>query len=194
MGRPPKHSADDFIDAAIALYAEGGIRTVTLGAVAESIGAANGSIYHRFPDRPSLLAAVWLRTSDRFASGYRETLGEPSADSAVDAAVWVVEWCRAHVAEAQVLQAGARALGRDEWPPEARAADTTDKHLRRDIGRIVAQVQASSGANADQIVFAMLELPLAVVRRSLQAGKPPGRREVELVRGLARLILTQPAS
>lgn len=192
MGRPAKHTADDFVDAAIELFAERGVRAVTLGAVAERLGAANGSIYYRFPDRASLLASIWLRTSARFETGYRDALGEPTVDHAINAAVWIVDWCRTHVAEAQVLQAGARAFGPDEWPSDARAGLTTDSDIRRESREIVHALAASTAATRDQIAFAMLELPIAVVRRSLQDGRAPSHRDADLVRSLVTLILAQP--
>jgi AcrR family transcriptional regulator len=192
MGRPAKHSADDFIDAAIDIFGESGVRAVTLNAVAEAVGAANGSVYHRFPDRPSLLAAVWLRTSKRFEAAYREKLGTPTIDSAIDAAVWVVQWCGEHPAAGQVLEAGARTFGPDDWPQAARDALSTDAELRREARRNVQALAASTAAPPEQIAFAMLDLPIAVARRSLQAGKAPAGRDAELVRSLATLILRQP--
>ncbi len=193
MGRPAKHDPDDFIDAAVELFARGGARSVALSAVAASIGAANGSIYHRFADRASLLAAMWLRTSARFERGYRGQLGEPNLESVVAVGPWVVEWCRDHPAEAQVLQAGLRAFGPDDWPPEARAALTTPDDIRRDLRRIAKRLAASTSATPDEIAFAMLELPIAIVRRALHAGRAPGKREVDLVRGLMARILGDPS-
>lgn len=194
MGRPSKHSVDDFIDAGISLFAESGIRAVTLNAVAESVGATNGSIYHRFPDRPSLLAAIWLHSSKTFETAYREKLGAPTIDSAIAAAVWVVDWCRDNVEQAQVLQAGERTFGPEAWPPEARAAATTEGQIQAEFGRAVQALSASTAASPDQIAFAMIELPIAVVRRSLHSKKAPGPRESELVRDLVTAILDQPAS
>ncbi|WP_408896081.1 TetR/AcrR family transcriptional regulator [Nocardioides sp. R1-1] len=193
MGRPAKHTTDDFVDAAVALFARSGVRAVTLGAVADALGAANGSVYHRFADRPSLLAAVWLRTSRRFAGAYRVRLGDPTVESVIATAVWVVEWCRENLAEAQVLLAGMRAFGPDEWPAEARAAATTDEQIGRELRASVRRLAAQTAASPEEIVFAMAELPIAVVRRPLQAGQAPGPREADLVRRLAARILTTPA-
>lgn len=193
MGRPSKHSVDDFIDAGISLFAERGIRAVTLNAVAESVGAANGSIYHRFPDRPSLLAAMWLHSSKAFETAYREKLGTPTIDSTIAAAVWVVDWCRENLEQAQVLQAGEQTFGPEAWPPEARAT-ATEAQIQAEFSRHVKALSGSTSASPDQIAFAMIELPIAVVRRSLQSRKAPGRRESGLVRSLVTAILNQPTS
>lgn len=194
MGRPAKHSADDFVDAALDIFARSGVRSVTLNAVAASIGAANGSIYHRFPDRPTLLAAMWLRTSKRFEQEYRGQLGEPTIESVIATAAWVVDWCRDNLAEAQVLQAGIRTFGPDDWPAEARTGLTTDDDVRRDLRASVERLAASTSASPDEIAFAMLELPIAVVRRTLQAGSSPGNREADLVRRLVTRILKEPSA
>ncbi|MFD3742979.1 TetR/AcrR family transcriptional regulator [Nocardia sp. NPDC058633] len=191
MGRSAIHTEDDFIDAAIQLFATHGQRAVTMGAVARELGASNGSIYHRFPDRITLLSAVWLRTSKRMQLRYRELLGEqPTPESATEVAVWLVEWCRDNLAEAQVLQAGARAFGRDEWSDSAKAEFDTMESARRRLFRAQVQVLAArTGRPPDQIAFVLLELPLAVVRPKLLAGRAPTEREAELVRGIADLVL-----
>jgi AcrR family transcriptional regulator len=191
MGRPAKHTADDFIDAAISLFAAGGARAVTLGAVAESVGAANGSIYHRFPDRPTLLAALWLRTSKGFETEYQKQLGPATIENAVAAAVWIVEWCGEHPEQAQVLRAGMSAFNPESWPAHARASVSTDADLWAQLRRHIRRLGDSTAAPPDQIVFAMMELPLAVVRRALAEGRSPGHREVDLVRGLATVILNR---
>lgn len=189
MGRPAKHTADDFIDAAIALFAANGVRAVTLGAVAERLRAANGSIYHRFPDRPSLLAAIWLRTSSRFEAAYQEQLGRATVASAIAAAVWVVQWCHNNPEQAQVLQAGMRAFDPDSWPLDASKAADSDTDVRAQLPKYVAELVNHTAASAEQIAFTLTDLPLAVVRRQLKAGRAPGAAEVELVRGLATVIL-----
>lgn len=184
MGRPAKHSADDFVDAAIAIFADQGIRAVTLGSVAAALNAANGSVYHRFPDRPALLAAVWSRTTQRFTEQYLDRIGEPTVDSAIESACWVVDWCAARLPEAQVLQAGARTFGVDDGRLHA------EGDPRAAIRRIVAALSPSTTADPDQIAFALTDLPIAVVRGPLQEGRAPGEREARLVRSLVTLILT----
>jgi len=192
MGRPAKHSADDLIDAAIEIFAAHGIRAVTLGAVAEATGASNGSVYHRFPDRPSLLAQMWLRTSRRFQDAYRTRLGAPTIERGIATAAWVVDWCRDNQAQTQVLAAGARTFNPDDWPESARTGDDIEQVVRAYGRDVIAALAPHTRATPDQILFALLELPIAVVRRALQSGHTPGEREEELIRGLAEVILRQP--
>jgi AcrR family transcriptional regulator len=191
MGRPPLHRADDFLDAAARLFANGGVRALTMNAVARDIGAPSGSIYHRFSDRAALLAALWLRTARGFQGGYLEILGErPTPGTAVDAAVWTVDWCREHLDEAVVLQAGAEAFEPDQWSPSARAEMAAlDDELRRRMGHVVRALANRAKRPNDQVAFAMLDLPLAAVRRHLRTGEPPPKRASKLVRDLASLIV-----
>lgn len=196
MGRPATHSDQDFIDAAAELFASGGARAVTMMAVARSVGAPSGSIYHRFPDRPALLAALWLRTVRRFQDAYRGVVGpDPTPDNAVHATAWVVDWCRANLPEAMVLQAGSRTFDRENWPDESLAAlADVDTAMQRTITSTVRAVAAHTGRPSDEVAFAVLDLPLAAVRRHLLAGEPPPPKTTRLVRSLAeRIMLREPA-
>lgn len=191
MGRPATHSDQDFIDAAAELFASGGARAVTMMAVARAVGAPSGSIYHRFTDRPALLAALWLRTLRRFQQAYRQVLGpDPTPADAVEATASVVDWCRANLAEATVLQAGSRTFDREHWPDESLAELTDmDAAMQRTITSTVRTVAALTGRPRDEVAFAVLDLPLAAVRRHLLAGEPPPPKTTKLVRSLAERIM-----
>ncbi|MCX8557407.1 TetR/AcrR family transcriptional regulator [Mycolicibacterium mucogenicum] len=195
MGRPPQHTADDFLDAAARLFVTGGARALTMNAVARAVGAPSGSIYHRFPDRAALLAALWLRTTTAFQRGYLEALGEqPTADSAVGAAVWLVDWCRGHLPEAVVLQAGARAFEPDAWSEASRTElSAAEGDSRRRLEAAVRSLAKQTGRPDDQIAFALLDLPLAAVRRHLLAGEAPPKRVTTLVKNMVGLVLGVPA-
>ena len=188
MGRPAKHTEDDYLDAAIEIFSRDGIRAVTLAAVAQAVGAANGSIYHRFPTRSSLLEAVWRRTSQRFEAAYRDKLGEPSTQSLIAAAVWIVDWCIEERADAQVLQAGQRVFCA-ESDTVAELRGDRDRDIHQAARSVVSALSGTTNATPDQIAFVMLDLPVAVVRRKLQRGEAPGSRERELVRGIAQRLL-----
>ena len=54
------------LDAAGALLVAGGAHGLTASAVARSLSAPSGSVYHRFASRDHLAAALWLRTVERF--------------------------------------------------------------------------------------------------------------------------------
>lgn len=195
MGRPPIRSGDDFLDAAAQLFSARGSRALTMNAVARAIRAPSGSIYHRYPDRAALLAALWLRTARNFQCGYFKVLGDaPTPSSAVRTAVWTVDWCRGHVPDAVVLEAGVRTFEPDEWNEAARhELAMIDNEVQQRITDAVRALTEQTGRPADQISFAMVDLPLAAVRRHLLAGKAPPKRTTTLVREVASLILAGPA-
>lgn len=191
MGRPPLHSTDDILDAALELFAADGARGITMQAVAATAGVPSGSLYHRFPDRPALLAAMWLRTTARFHAGCREVLGEaPTPESAVAATAWTVEWCRSHLAEATALQAGVHAFEVGTWGDEARAElDRSQRAVATAYRAAIKSVADQAGRPRDEVSFAMLDLPLAVLRPHLQAGERPPAEGADLVRRLVGRLL-----
>ncbi|MDQ6525114.1 helix-turn-helix domain-containing protein [Nocardioides sp. LHD-245] len=191
MGRSVVHTHNTLLDAAVELFAAGGARAVTMSAVARAAGAPSGSVYHRFPDRGTLLADLWLRTATRFEAAYHDRLGEtPSPETAVDAAAWIVTWCRAEPASAAVLQAGPTAFDPDTWPP-GRAAELVAARDRRDValGAAVGSVATATGVPVDEVSFALLGLPLAVAGQYLRAAEPVPADAVDLVSRLAARVL-----
>src|SRR6201999_3668341 len=115
MGRQAKHDPDALLDAAAAIAAAEGPAAVTMVAVAARAGALSGSLYHRFPTRAALLAALWLRTVARFQAGWLAALRNGGGDphvAIVAAARHVVSWSRRNRVEARVLLHGADELAR----------------------------------------------------------------------------------
>lgn len=53
-----RYSADDFVDAAMALLSRGGAAGLTLKAVGQELGADTTAIYHYFPGKAALLSAM----------------------------------------------------------------------------------------------------------------------------------------
>ncbi|ANN18414.1 TetR family transcriptional regulator [Amycolatopsis orientalis] len=192
MGRPPRHTADDFLDAAIRIFAAKRIGAVSMSAVAREVGAPSGSIYHRFPGRPALLAAIWLRTLTRFQQEYLEALDrEPPVEAAIEAAAQVVRWCRAHPAEGKLLYEGTRALGVDDWTAEDRArADEANRRLDAAIGKVVRRLRPLTGRSTDELMLALVDLPYAAIRRHLDRGEAPPPRAVDLVIKTTRTLLS----
>ena len=191
MGRPPAHSADEFVDAAVRLFAAGGARGVTMTAVAREVGVHSGSVYHRFAGRPALLAAVWLRTERRFHEGLLRIIDDHlDAEGVVLASGWTVDWCRDNVEEAAVLHAGVRAFSPRTWTKDARAelAEMTATR-EREAARVVRALRAATGRDADEILLALLDLPIAVVNRYLARGAGPPAAATDLARRIARQIM-----
>ncbi|WP_158887723.1 TetR/AcrR family transcriptional regulator [Amycolatopsis anabasis] len=190
MGRPPTHTTDNFLDAAIAIFAEDGVRGVTMTAVARRTGAPSGSIYHRFPDRAALLAAVWLRTVHRFHTGFLEALDhEPALEAAENAAKHTIAWCRKHPQEAAILYTGKRAFSPDDWSPkDIKESNATDKTLQNALQTMAGRLKP---ATQDEVLLALVDLPYAVARRHLANGQPPPPRAVDLVARTARSILAR---
>ncbi|MER7014830.1 TetR/AcrR family transcriptional regulator [Saccharopolyspora sp. NPDC000359] len=190
MGRPPRHDADRLLDAAVALAAEAGPRGVTMAAVARAAGAPSGSVYHRFPDRPALLSALWLRAVTRFQAGFFAAVEAPPLDAAVAAARHVVEWCRENPAEAAVLLAGPGAYGLAEWPGEARERlAEANAQVDEALTRLAQRLGRSGAAGRSRVVLAVVDLPHAVVRRHLGRGSPIPDLEVGTVTGAVRELL-----
>lgn len=191
MGRPTLHDPDQLLDAAVRLFVRDGARGLTVAAVAREAKAPSGSVYHRFPDRTALLAAVWLRAVRAFHSAYmREFAGIATADDAVCSVRWIVERCRANLGEVLVLQSGAQAFGSESWSA-AVSAEWAGLSAERDdaISTIVRTVAAATGRSRSEVAFALYDLPLAVVRRYLLAGEPPPDTAVDLAARLAGRIL-----
>ncbi|MBT2439167.1 TetR/AcrR family transcriptional regulator [Streptomyces sp. ISL-36] len=175
MARPPRFDTDQLLDAAVGLAAAGGPAAVTMSAVAQAVGAPSGSVYHRFPGRSALLAEVWLRTTERFQDGYFSALHsdpDPHRAAAV-AARYVISWSRAHTDEAALLLHGAAEFGRDGWSEEHRhRADLGNQRVLRSIGTLAEALGATGAAGRDRVTLALVDLPIAVVRRHLNAGDP----------------------
>jgi AcrR family transcriptional regulator len=192
MGRSTLHTADDFLDVAVELFATGGARAVTMAAVARETEAPSGSVYHRFPSRGALLGALWHRTSTEFETEYKDVLGpEPTPEAAVRAAVWIVERCRKNPGPAAVLNAGPRSFEMHTWPKETLAVHhAARKALDQTITKVIKDVAESADVPVDEASFAMFGLPMAVIGGHLRLAQKVPRGAGDLVGRLsARLLL-----
>jgi AcrR family transcriptional regulator len=170
MGRPALHDTQTLLDAARTIAADRGPASVTIAAVSAASGAPSGSLYHRFDDRAALLGQLWLRTTGRFQGGFLAGLDSaPGVDGCVAAAVYVVTWCRDHPAEARLLLRGPDDFAADDWPAPTRRQAAAD---RRALSKALRQRAAELGEpdTLDRVLLATIDLPLAIVRRHLQAG------------------------
>jgi AcrR family transcriptional regulator len=169
MARPTKYHPQRFVDAATTLYAEGGLGSVTMSAVAERLGAPNGSIYHRFGTRGELLAAVWLhavRTMHAATNADFDPERDPIAAAAA-AAEAMCRWCVEHPELATVLAAGQATFQPDTWPDTAReTAVSENREFRRTSSALIKQLRAR-GIPAEAVTLALIDLPYTAVRRYL---------------------------
>lgn len=191
MPRPARFDTDTFLDAATRLAAESGPPAVTMAAVARRAGAPSGSIYHRFPDRPALTAALWLRTVEQFHAGFLNALGtDPADEAAVRAATHVAEWSRTHLQEAAILLAGADAFGQQTWhDADRRRLTALNSAVESALRRLVHRLGWRTGDQAERLVLAVVDLPYAIIRRHLAAGQPIKPRTVRSVTRAARNLI-----
>ena len=193
MGRPAIHDIDTLLDAAVQLVAEHGPVGVTMSAVARAASASSGSVYHRFPDRPALQAALWTRTLTRFQAGLIAAMNtDPPRRAAIAAARYVVEWSRAHPAEARVLLAGAREFGASTWPSAAvRASEQAQKRLDAAFHDLGGRLGDPVAREPNRLLIALVDLSYATVRRYLSAGKPIPPDAADLVEQAVTALLDQ---
>jgi len=186
---PGKFTADDFVDAAIALILAGGPGAATATAVAGAVGAPSGSVYHRFPKRSDLLAAAWLTPLRRFHADLLPLLGAEGDPVAVGiaAARRVLQWSAANRDAAALLARYSRAdfVGADCSPAVMAEADALDRETAAALNGFLARFPT---ADRDRVLLAVIDAPLALVRRSLAAGGPDGET-AELAADAARRLL-----
>lgn len=185
MARPRQYSSQGILEAAAGLAAERGPAGATIGAIADSLGAPTGSIYHRFRSKDVLLAELWLQTVEGFQVAFQAALAGPDPrEAGLEAALYTVHWVRAHPVPARLLLLHHRDdFVSGDWPPEVveRAAALKaggDSAMRSFTRRALGSTSAAARRRAR---FAVVELPVAAVRAHLRAGESPPPIVDELV-------------
>jgi AcrR family transcriptional regulator len=172
MPRPPKYDAELLLDFALELLVTRGVRAVSAAAVAQRARVPSGSLYHRFPSRDALLAALWLRTVAAFQAQFGERLrGEQPLRAAREAAVFVLAWTRAHPQEAQLLlRYRLQDLLDGALPPEAtRRARALQRAAEEGLRGFAQRL----GLPEERVRFALVHVPTAAARASLTRGEVP---------------------
>lgn len=191
MGRNPLYDRDGLLDAARELAVENGPAAVTMAAVARRAGAPSGSVYHRFPDRPALLAALWLRSVTRFQLGFVAAIdSDPGREGLIGAARHVVSWCRANPADATVLLWGAASFGLADWAaPDREALESANARTYAAVHEAARRIGAADDEEVEFAELAVVGVPYAIVRRRLRhdAGLP--ERAEEMAAEAARVLL-----
>ncbi|UXA19146.1 TetR/AcrR family transcriptional regulator [Mycobacterium sp. SMC-4] len=184
MPRPPRYTVDDLLDAAAELLAADGAAAVTMSAVARLCGAPSGSVYHRFPSRAALCGELWLRTEERFHAALAAVLAEPGdpQQRCVAGAHQVLAWCRRHPAEAQVLLTGPGPLGLSEWPDPL-------SNRRKRLQRRQRKAFAELSDDVTRVGAALIDVPLAMVRRQQRSRQTVPAGAEEIVEDCARALI-----
>jgi AcrR family transcriptional regulator len=170
VGRPALHDTETLLDVALKIAADRGPASVTIASVSAASGAPSGSLYHRFDDRAALLGQLWLRTTGQFQGGFLEALDSaPGIDGCVAAATYVITWCHNNPAEARLLLRGPDDFAAADWPSPTRRRAATD---RRALTKALQEHATDLGGPeaVDRVLLATIDLPLAIIRRHLQAG------------------------
>lgn len=193
MARPARFTTDQFLDAAVRKAAAAGPAAVTMSAVASEVGAPSGSVYHRFAGRTELLAETWLRTVETFQDGYLAAIEAADRDAlraARAAARHVVAWSRRHPDQATTLLYGADAFDRPHWSAaHCRRAETGNERVHAALAALAASLDLHGPEGADRVTLALIDLPLALVRRHLRAGAAlPAHTEDLAEQGAAALL------
>jgi AcrR family transcriptional regulator len=156
MVRLARFSADVFVEATLALVAEGGPSAASMAAIARKVGAPTGSIYHRFESRSAILATAWLDCHERFSLRLAPPL---RVGQGLEAALSLVAWARADRRRARFLLLNEiEALLEDPVPEPL--------HAR------VQQQQAALDADFDT-KFLIFDGPIALLRPHLLADASP---------------------
>ncbi|MBU8539102.1 TetR/AcrR family transcriptional regulator [Falsiroseomonas tokyonensis] len=171
MVRTARFTAEHFIDAAIALVAEGGPQAATMQAVARRVGAPTGSIYHRFASRSAILAAAWNAS---YGALSRVLVPLLQAGRAREAALALLPWAAEdrHRAAFLLLHEPV-ALFEDAPPPETlrqemeRLEAAMDEAFRACVARLC---QGAAGeAELARARFLIFDAPIAILRPHLLA-------------------------
>jgi AcrR family transcriptional regulator len=166
------HDTSAILDAAARLLTADSSDAITIASVIREAGVPSGSVYHRFPNRAALLAAVWNRAVQRFHDElYPLFTGEP-VTAAATLGRRTVSWCRANPADARVLLAGLAAFEPAAWPTESRTwreadQDRWEEHLRS----LMTGLKTATGLRTAEILLIVVDLPYAAVRRYLSTNR-----------------------
>lgn len=167
MVRTAQFSVDAFVDAAVALVAEGGPSAATMAAIARKVGAPTGSLYHRFASRAAVLGAAWAAVHGAFVARLVPLL---EAGRVGEAAQALLAWARADLVRARFLLLNeVDSLFEDGLPPDTIAAE-----IARQEERLDQAFRACTGpATAEGVArarFRLFDGPVAMLRPHLLAG------------------------
>lgn len=193
--RPPQQdrsrdSADRVLDAVLRILATDGLGALTTARLACESGVSNGSIYHRFGSRRSLVAAAYSRFQDRLHEvALARRAAAPPLSTLDDAVAGTVEAYRTTFATSgAVIRAFFTDAGGDD---PAVSGPEGSARFAAQLGEYLEPVR-------DQVHCADLDTALVVVHellygffmvRSLYYGDLGGDTESDLLRDAVRGVL-----
>lgn len=174
MTRLAQHLPDDILDAARGLVLRRGVQSATVDAIARASGAPVGSLYHRFGSRDRLMAELWLRAVRRSQAAFLTAASHANPEqAAVDAAWSIHDFVRQHRHDARLLVS----FRREDLLRDARSPELIKhlKELNRPLAAAIAQMARrlfgkATARTVEQTLFAVIDIPMGVVRRHLLAG------------------------
>ena len=187
MVRLARFTPEAFVDAAIALIAEGGPSAATIAAIARKAGAPTGSVYHRFESRAAVIATAWIGVHGDFSARIIPPL---EAGDAAGAALAIGGWARVEPMAARFLLLTEIEDLLDGPPPEplrARIAvqqEALDEAFRRALRAVERPAGMTEDQAAARLRFLIFDGPLAVLRPHLLAGRAIPPYADDLVREL----------
>ncbi|WP_132992984.1 TetR/AcrR family transcriptional regulator [Gordonia zhaorongruii] len=174
MGRRPKFTSDELLDAALAVAIADGPAAVTAAAVSRSVGAPSGSVYHRFPTSDDILARLWLRTITEYQSGFTAALSADDTVAGARAAIsHTFDWCAAHPDRARLLLTFDEQTISGISTATAAALREHNDAARNVLTEFTRRHFGSAGREEfDRAMYAVVDLPYGAVRRHLPGGRP----------------------
>ncbi|MDO4258698.1 MAG: TetR/AcrR family transcriptional regulator [Actinomycetaceae bacterium] len=184
MGRPPKFSEESLLDAALQAVAHSGTQT-TVAQVVEIAQARPASLYYRFPTREVLLAALWVRSIQRFQTEFLRALHsftDPHR-ALIAAAQSIPRYCRENPYEARaltlfhhedlVVKINHEDPDFAQCPKDLRRTIET---LNDDVFSVIAEVTEKRFGSAhaiDYVAVIIQQFPYGLVRPYIGADQPP---------------------
>ncbi len=198
MVRTARFCENDFIDATMALVADGGPTAATMQAIARRVGAPTGSIYHRFESRAAVLGAAWNAAYAAFVAALAPLLHQGLAR---EASLALLDWCRADERRARFLLLNEpTALFEDTPPPAPLRAELARLEDALDAAFRACVAGSRDGAAGEEALararFLVFDGPIALLRPYLMrgAGLPPfaARMIAELHAGMPMAAAAKP--
>jgi AcrR family transcriptional regulator len=193
MAPPRKHDTDSILDAARAIVLRDGPRAASVAAIARESKAPVGTLYHRFHNRDGVLAAAWLRALEHFQQRALTAAGDPDPlEAAAAMASSQVSFAREQPDDARLLLTLRRDDLLDADPDDSFRArlDEINAPLERALRELTKRLKGRTGARAaDEIMHAVVDLPIAAVRRHLRDGNElPAWLETDIAAAARKLL------